>query len=94
MIDRSRGTSGRLGINLTFLYAGEAVNKLLGLVVFAYLNRVLTKDRYGDLEFAFGLVFVLNLLMDAGLAHYGAREASREPIVCRPSRPRLRRFAR
>ena len=79
MSDRSSGTSGRLGANLTFLYTGEALSKLLGLVVFAYLNRVLTKGRYGDLEFAFGLVFVLNLLMDAGLAHYGAREAAREP---------------
>jgi len=79
VIDSSRRTSTRLGVNLSLLYAGEALSKLLGLFVFAYLNRVLTKGRYGDLEFAFGLVFVLNLLMDAGLAHYGAREASREP---------------
>jgi len=55
------------------------MSKALALIVFGYLNRVLTKDRYGDLEFAYGLVFVLTLLMDAGLALYGSREGSREP---------------
>lgn len=68
-----------MGINLVFLYGGELLSKVLALVVFGYLNRVLTKERYGDLEFAYGLLFVLTLLMDAGLALYGSREASREP---------------
>jgi O-antigen/teichoic acid export membrane protein len=78
-INRSSETSGRLGINLVFLYGGELASKLLALVVFGYLNRVLSKERFGDLEFAYGLVFVLALLADAGLALYGSREASREP---------------
>jgi O-antigen/teichoic acid export membrane protein len=55
------------------------LGKVLGLVVFGYLARVLLAARYGDLEFALGILFLLNLVIDAGLGHYGAREAAKHP---------------
>jgi O-antigen/teichoic acid export membrane protein len=65
--------------NLALLYAAELAGKVLGLVVFGYLGRVLLPQRYGDLEFALGILFLLNLVIDAGLGHYGAREAAKRP---------------
>ena len=65
--------------NLALLYAAEMAGKILGLVVFGYLARVLLAARYGDLEFALGILFLLNLVIDAGLGHYGAREAAKRP---------------
>ena len=65
--------------NLVLLYAAEILGKVLGLVVFGYLARVLLTARYGDLEFALGVLFLLNLVIDAGLGHYGAREAAKHP---------------
>jgi len=72
-------TFPRLRRNLLVLYAAELIGKLLGLVVFGYLGRTLLQDRYGDLEFALGVLFLLNLVIDAGLGHYGAREAAKRP---------------
>jgi O-antigen/teichoic acid export membrane protein len=68
-----------LKLNLLLLYAGELFGKALGLSVFGYLGRMLTPGRYGDLEFAIGILFLLNLFMEAGLDPYGAREASKHP---------------
>lgn len=65
--------------NLVLLYAAEMLGKALGLVVFGYLGRTLLAARYGDLEFALGILFLLNLVIDAGLGHYGAREAAKRP---------------
>lgn len=65
--------------NLTLLYGAEMVGKVLGLVVFGYLGRVLLEVRFGDLEFSLGILFLLNLVIDAGLGHYGAREAAKRP---------------
>jgi len=71
--------SNTLKVNLALLYSAELLAKVLGVVVFGYLARVLTPGRYGDLEFAIGLLVLLNLFVEAGLAQYGAREASRQP---------------
>jgi O-antigen/teichoic acid export membrane protein len=65
--------------NLVVLYGAELLGKVLGLVVFGYLARVLLQARYGDLEFALGILFLMNLVIDAGLGHYGAREAAKFP---------------
>jgi O-antigen/teichoic acid export membrane protein len=69
----------RLRRNLMLLYGAELLGKVLGLVVFGYLGRTLLAARYGDLEFALGILFLLNLVIDAGLGHYGAREAAKRP---------------
>lgn len=65
--------------NLVLLYGGEALTKALALGTFAWLTRVLGAEAYGDLEFGIGVLFVLNLLVEAGLGPYGAREAARAP---------------
>lgn len=65
--------------NLVLLYGAETLGKVLGLVVFGYLGRALLPGRYGDLEFSLGVLFLLNLVIDAGLGHYGAREAAQRP---------------
>lgn len=65
--------------NLALLYGAELLGKVLGLVVFGYLGRALLTARYGDLEFALGILFLLNLVIDAGLGHYGARELAKRP---------------
>ena len=69
----------RLAKNLLYLYGAETAGKLLAIYVFGRLARVLGDARFGDLEFSLGALFVLNLLLDAGLAPFGVREASRDP---------------
>lgn len=67
----------RLGRNLTLLFLGEGTAKALAMVVFFFLGKSLGPASYGDLEFAVGVWFVLNLILESGLAQFGAREASR-----------------
>ncbi len=69
----------RLEKNLGLLFLGEGSAKALSMVVFFFLGNTLGPARYGDLEFAVGVWFVLNLVLEAGLAQFGAREASRQP---------------
>ncbi|MGH8551425.1 MAG: oligosaccharide flippase family protein, partial [Methylococcales bacterium] len=64
---------------MIILYSGEVISKILGIVVFGYLGRTLLEARYGDLEFSLAWLFLFNLVIDAGLAPYGAREAAKEP---------------
>ncbi len=71
--------SGRLTQNIALLYGAEVVGKLLGFAVFAYLSHVLAKTRYGDLEGALAFLFIFNLVIEAGLGPWGAREASKDP---------------
>lgn len=61
------------------LYLGEIISKILGIVVFGYLGRTLLEATYGDLEFSLAWLFLFNLVIDAGLAPYGAREAAKAP---------------
>lgn len=69
----------KLTINLLWLYGGELLAKLLGVATFGYLARSLERERYGELESAIAVVFVLNLVQEAGLMPYGAREAAKHP---------------
>jgi O-antigen/teichoic acid export membrane protein len=70
--------SPRLAANYALLSAGELVAKLLGLVAFAYLARVLGPLHYGYLEFAIALNFFFTLVVDCGLGAYGAREIAKD----------------
>lgn len=69
----------RLERNLALLFLGEGSAKAIAMVVFFFLGSTLGPARYGDLEFAVGVWFVLNLILESGLAQFGAREASRDP---------------
>lgn len=68
-----------LSLNLLLLYGGEGLAKFLGLLAFALLGRELGDAGLGKLEFAIAVFFVLNLVMEAGLGPYGAREAAKHP---------------
>lgn len=72
---------GRLPLarGLFQLYAAEIVAKILGFLAFARLGKVLGPGPYGDLEFAFGVAFLLWLVMDAGIGPYAARRATLDP---------------
>lgn len=76
-------SASRLKLNLLVLYGAEAVSKVLGLAVFGYLGRTLAQGRYGDLEFAIGILSLLNLVQDAGLPQYAARENAKDPGLAR-----------
>ncbi len=69
----------RLKLNLTLLYAGEGLAKLLALFAWGHIGHTLTSGPYGLLVLPLGIYFVANQLLDAGLAPFGAREAARHP---------------
>jgi O-antigen/teichoic acid export membrane protein len=69
----------KLKRNLLFLYAGEGLAKGLALLAFSRLGHALGDDSYGLLALPAGIYFVFNQLLDAGLAPFGAREASKHP---------------
>src|SRR5438105_7159393 len=67
----------RLKTNLAILVAGDAAGKLVNVVVFGRLGRILEPEKYGQLEFVMAAIFVGALLVDAGLGHWGARAVAR-----------------
>ena len=79
---REFGVNAKLAKNLLVLYGGECAAKVVGMAVFAFLARSLGSESYGDLEFAIAAFFVLNLVQEAGLATWGAREAAQSPERC------------
>lgn len=78
---------GRILGGIARLAAGDMVAKMLGLLAFVYLARVLGVDNYGTLEFALSLLLYLSLLADGGLQLWATRSAARRtdpaPIVGR-----------
>ena len=65
------------------LYAGEGLAKLLALLAFSHLGYTLGDADYGPLVLPLSVYFVFNQLLDAGLAPFGAREASKHPMRTR-----------
>jgi len=61
------------------LLAGEAVARLLTLVAFAYLARVLGPAGFGVIEFCFAHALILSFMVDFGVAILGAREVAQRP---------------
>lgn len=68
----------RLAANYALLSIGELLAKVLGLVAFAYLARVLGPRHYGYLEFAIALDFLFALVVDLGLSAFVAREIAKD----------------
>jgi PST family polysaccharide transporter len=67
-----------LAINFLILSGGEFLCKILTLVAFAYLARVLGPDAFGIVEFAIAVAFVFSLLVDGGFDKYGAVEVAKD----------------
>jgi O-antigen/teichoic acid export membrane protein len=60
--------------DLVALALGQLSSKLLGVVAFAYLARVLDPEDYGAVEYAIALAVIFGTIIEAGLGPIGARE--------------------
>ncbi|MEJ7607147.1 MAG: oligosaccharide flippase family protein [Bryobacteraceae bacterium] len=68
-----------IAANYVLLSAGEFVAKLLAVLAFTHLGRVLGPNHYGSLEFGLAALIFFSLPVDLGLGTYGAREIARNP---------------
>lgn len=69
----------RLARNFALLGSAEIFSKVVTILAFAYLARVLGPAEFGILEFAVAVITILTLLVDCGLSPYGAREVGKDP---------------
>ena len=67
--------------DLGTLVVGQVAAKLIGLLAFAYLARVLDPDSYGEVEFVAGLAGLFAMVVDLGLSTIGVRRAAAAPEV-------------
>ncbi|MEO8454930.1 MAG: oligosaccharide flippase family protein [Sphingomicrobium sp.] len=65
--------------NLGTLVGGQVAAKLIGLLAFAYLARMLDTDSYGEVEFVVGLAGLFATVIDLGLGTIGVRRAAAAP---------------
>lgn len=65
--------SRQLKKNISFLVVADVINKLLPLLTFPYLTRVLGPEVYGKYGFAMNIVGFLMLLSSPGFVPYGMR---------------------
>jgi O-antigen/teichoic acid export membrane protein len=65
--------------DLGTLVVGQVAAKLIGLLAFAYLARVLDPDSYGEVEFVAGLAGLFAMVVDLGLSTIGVRRAAAAP---------------
>jgi O-antigen/teichoic acid export membrane protein len=64
---------------MVFLFLGEAVSGVLGFATAILLARRLTDQGFGLLAFAQSIIAYFAILIDLGLAVFGAREIARKP---------------
>ena len=72
------GTARRITANFASLLASQAISRLLQLVIFVYLARVLGKDDFGVFSFALAFALVIAIIADFGLSSILVREISRD----------------
>ena len=65
--------------DLGTLVVGQVAAKIIGLLAFAYLARVLEPDSYGEVEFVVGLAGLFAMVVDLGLTTIGVRRAAAAP---------------
>ena len=65
--------------DLGVLVGGQVTAKLIGLLAFAYLARVLDPESYGEVEFVAGLAGLCTMVVDLGLSTIGVRRAAAAP---------------
>lgn len=68
---------GKLFQDLIALASGEALSKIIGFFVFAYLARTLGTDGYGMVELAIALAVFFAMAIEFGYGSIGAREAAK-----------------
>ncbi len=65
--------------DLGTLVVGQITAKLIGLLAFAYLARILDPHSYGEVEFVAGLAGLFAMVVDLGLSTIGVRRAAAAP---------------
>lgn len=65
--------------DLGTLVVGQVAAKIIGLLAFAYLARVLEPHSYGEVEFVVGLAGLFAMVVDLGLTTIGVRRAAAAP---------------
>lgn len=73
------GSGAKFFRDLGTLVLGQVTAKLVGLLAFAYLARVLDPDSYGEVEFVAGLAGLFAMVVDLGLSTIGVRRAAAAP---------------
>ena len=73
------GSGAKFFRDLGMLVGGQATAKLIGLLAFAYLARILDPDAYGEVEFVAGLAGLFAMVVDLGLSTIGVRRAAAAP---------------
>ena len=61
------------------LASGQIASRLLGLLAFAWLARVLAPETYGAVEYVIGIALLGGTFIDGGSSLVGARRATQEP---------------
>ena len=70
-------TARRITANFLSLAVSEIISKLLQLLVFIYLARVLGKESFGIFSFAVAFSLLIVIIADFGLSTFLIREISR-----------------
>jgi O-antigen/teichoic acid export membrane protein len=65
--------------DLGMLVGGQITAKVIGLLAFAYLARILDPGAYGEVEFVAGLAGLFAMVVDLGLSTIGVRRAAAAP---------------
>jgi len=68
--------AGRLAGNYLTLVAGELLSKLITLVCYTWLGRLLGASRYGSLEFVLAVMMFFIIAAELGLNVFGATEVA------------------
>jgi O-antigen/teichoic acid export membrane protein len=73
------GSGTKFFRDLGLLVGGQVTAKLVGVLAFAYLARVLDPESYGEVEFVVGLAGLFSMVVDLGLSTIGVRRAALAP---------------
>lgn len=79
----------RLLTNFALLCASETASKVVTMLAFAYLARVLGPSQFGAIEFAIAVTAVCAVVAECGLTPYGAREVGKNPSALARLVPRI-----
>lgn len=72
------GTARRITANFASLLTSQIISRVLQLIIFAYLARMLGKEDFGIFSFAFAFGLLIAIIADFGLSSILVREISRD----------------
>jgi len=71
------GTARRITANFLSLMSSQIISRVIQLIIFAYLARVLGKSGFGIFSFGLAFAFLFVIIADFGLSNLIVREISR-----------------